>query len=531
MIVAIYARVSTTKQADMNLSIPDQLKQMRKWCEENGHFIAKEYIEPGASATDDKRPVFTEMIDEACQKPPPFEAILVHSFSRFFRNSLESSFYELKLKKAGVSVVSTTQPSGDDDSGFLSRGFYKILDEFFSRENSKHTSRGMRENARQGFFNGNKPLFGYRKKPVDGGAKNRQKYVLEPDPIEAQIIKKIFECYTSGKFSGIKEIATFLNSKNMTRRCEKWSGQTVLQVLSNKAYLGEYFFNKRHGKTGKLRPENEWIKVALEPIIDAELFQKAEKMRKKRAPKTINPSIVSSPILLTGLLKCGTCGSSMTTSTGRSGKYKYYKCSRKTRINAKACDSSAVPMEKLDALILDALSERVFTPEKVKNILTAQKKNGEKASGKLSGAIQQLKNELKKLEEAKNRLYEAVESGFMPLDNSLRERLRFHDNKKQELLSEMASLRQKSEMPLSKLTTSEITAFCAAIRRCLHDIRSLAKSYLQLLVDEIRIEGNTAVMCGSNAALGELVAKKKLGTSLDMCEVPSFKRRGEPCWD
>ncbi|TAL13840.1 recombinase family protein [Patescibacteria group bacterium] len=530
MIVALYARVSTTKQADMNLSIPDQLKQMRAWCAENGHFIAREFVEPGASATDDKRPVFAEMIDEACQKKPPYEAIIVHSFSRFFRNALESSFYELKLKKAGVAVVSTTQPSGDDDSGFLSRGFYKILDEFFSRENSKHTSRGMKENARQGYFNGSHPLFGYRKKPVDGGAKNRQKHVLEPDPVEAAIIRKIFESYTSGRFGGIKEIASFFNSKNMLRRGAKWSGQTILHTLSNKAYQGEYFFNKRHGKTGKLRPESEWIKVALEPIIDAEMFQKAEKLRQKRAPKVSVPRIVNSPTLLTGLLRCGSCGSPMTTSTGKYGKYRYYKCTRKIHENSKACDSSAVQMEKLDNLILDALSERVFTPERVKDILTEQKKNSQKSAGKVSGALQHLKNELKKLDEAKNRLYEAVEAG-LPFDNSLRERVRFHDNRRQEMLSEMAILRQKSDMPLSKITTSEITAFCAAIRKCLLDIKSFAKSYLQLLVDEIRIEGNTAIMCGSNAALEGLVAKKKLGTSLDMCEVPSFKRRGEPCWD
>ena len=65
MIVALYARVSTTRQADMNLSIPDQLQQMRDWCGDNGHSVAMEYVEPGASATDDKRPVFLQMMEEA----------------------------------------------------------------------------------------------------------------------------------------------------------------------------------------------------------------------------------------------------------------------------------------------------------------------------------------------------------------------------------------------------------------------------------------------------------------------------------
>lgn len=65
MAVALYARVSTAKQAEKDLSIPDQLNQMRDWCKANGYSIAKEYIEPGASATDDRRPAFQEMIADA----------------------------------------------------------------------------------------------------------------------------------------------------------------------------------------------------------------------------------------------------------------------------------------------------------------------------------------------------------------------------------------------------------------------------------------------------------------------------------
>jgi len=58
MHVALYARVSTTRQAANDLSIPDQLRQLNEWSHANGHAVVCEYIEPGASATDDKRPVF-----------------------------------------------------------------------------------------------------------------------------------------------------------------------------------------------------------------------------------------------------------------------------------------------------------------------------------------------------------------------------------------------------------------------------------------------------------------------------------------
>ena len=44
MIVALYARVSTSKQAEKDLSIPDQLSQMRAWCQASGHSVGAEYV-------------------------------------------------------------------------------------------------------------------------------------------------------------------------------------------------------------------------------------------------------------------------------------------------------------------------------------------------------------------------------------------------------------------------------------------------------------------------------------------------------
>ena len=157
MIVALYARVSTGKQAEKDLSIPDQLRQMREWCDAKGHEIAFEYVEPGASATDDKRPVFQEMIQAACFDEKPFGGIIVHSFSRFYRDVIDFGLYERRLKKHGVNVVSITQETFDDPMGQMVRRIFNVFDEYQSKENAKHTLRAMMENARQGFFNGSRP--------------------------------------------------------------------------------------------------------------------------------------------------------------------------------------------------------------------------------------------------------------------------------------------------------------------------------------------------------------------------------------
>ena len=61
--VALYLRVSTGRQADSDLSIPDQRRQAKRYCEERGWEIVADYVEPGMSATDDRRPEFQRMID------------------------------------------------------------------------------------------------------------------------------------------------------------------------------------------------------------------------------------------------------------------------------------------------------------------------------------------------------------------------------------------------------------------------------------------------------------------------------------
>ena len=98
---ALYLRVSTGRQADNDLSIPDQRRQANGYCASRGWEIVADYVEPGASATDDRRPEFQRMIDAATAKPPAFDVILVHSFSRFFRDQFQLEFYVRRLAKNG----------------------------------------------------------------------------------------------------------------------------------------------------------------------------------------------------------------------------------------------------------------------------------------------------------------------------------------------------------------------------------------------------------------------------------------------
>jgi len=145
-----YLRVSTGRRAEQDLSIPDQRRQAQAYCETRGYPAVGEYVEPGASATDDRRPEFQKMMDAAAARPPTFDTIIVHSFSRFFRDQFQLEFYVRRLAKNGVRLVSITQELGDDPMSVMMRQIMALFDEYQSKENAKHTLRAMRENARQG---------------------------------------------------------------------------------------------------------------------------------------------------------------------------------------------------------------------------------------------------------------------------------------------------------------------------------------------------------------------------------------------
>lgn len=88
--------------------------------------------------------------------------MVVHSFSRFFRDHFELEFYVRKLAKNGVKLVSITQEMGDHPMHVMMRQIMALFDEYQSKENAKHVLRAMNENARQGFWNGALPPIGYR---------------------------------------------------------------------------------------------------------------------------------------------------------------------------------------------------------------------------------------------------------------------------------------------------------------------------------------------------------------------------------
>src|SRR5260370_30853858 len=147
---AVYLRVSPPRQAEVDLSIPDQRLQTQAYCERQGWQVVGDDVAPGASAMDDQRPELQRMIERASDDDRPFDVIVVHSFSRFFRDAFGLEMYIRRLAKHGVRLVSITQELGDDPSQVMMRQVIALFDEYQSRENAKHVRRAMKKNVPQG---------------------------------------------------------------------------------------------------------------------------------------------------------------------------------------------------------------------------------------------------------------------------------------------------------------------------------------------------------------------------------------------
>lgn len=178
----------------------------------------------------------------ACDGENIFDVIVVHSFSRFFRDAFGLEFYVRKLAKHGVRLVSITQELGDDPAQVMMRQVIALFDEYQSKENAKHVLRSMKENARQGFWNGARPPFGYKAIEVERrGARIKKR--LSIDPVEAETVRLMFRLFLEGEGSsgpmGVKAIAVWLNARgHCTRGGATWGLGPVHAMLSHPVYAG-----------------------------------------------------------------------------------------------------------------------------------------------------------------------------------------------------------------------------------------------------------------------------------------------------
>ena len=530
--VAVYLRISTGRQAEQELSIPDQKAQTRAWAAQRGWTVVAEYVEPGASATDDKRPEFQRMIERACDGENAFDVIVVHSFSRFFRDAFGLEFYVRKLAKHGVRLVSITQELGDDPAQVMMRQVIALFDEYQSKENAKHVLRAMKENARQGFWNGSCPPLGYRTVEAERrGARVKKK--LAVDPVEAEQVRLIFQLFLEGHQGsgpmGIKAVAGWLNERGYTTRTGgRWGTSRVHSLLSNPVYAGRQRFNVKDSRTYRLKGASEHIYCDAPAVVGSETFDRVQALLKSRNPRVNPPRIVTGPILLTGLVVCASCGGSMTlrAGTSRSGDvYRYYSCSSFLKKGRTACRGRSMRMDKLDLLVTQHMADRLLEPERLTTLLSSLAGRRAERAAAVDRRLAALAREAEEADERLRRLYKLVEDGRDHVDDILRARM-----------ADLKLAREKAHAALERARSGTravedispivVERFTRTMREKLTTGEvPFRKAYLGSLLDRIEVDDGEVRIVGRKEVLEQAVLAARQGEAGVHSFVPKWRPR------
>lgn len=530
--VVVYLRVSTGRQAETDLSIPDQRRQLKVWCDQNHYAIAAEFVEAGASATDDKRPEFQRMIDFACGGENGVSAIIVHSYSRFFRDAFGLEFYLRKLGKHGVKLISITQEFHDETNPAqgMMRKVVALFDEYQSKENGKHVLRAMKENARQGFWNGARPPFGYKAVEVDRrGARVKKR--LEIDLVEAETVRLIFRLFLDGDQGsgpmGVKSVTVWLNTRGYrTRSGAKWGIGPVHVLLTNQIYAGRQRFNVVDSKTRGRKPASEHILTAAPVIIERENFDAVQVQLRQRNPRITPPRLVSGPILLTGLAFCATCSGAMTlrTGTSKTGKvHKYYSCSTCARQGKAACKGRSIAMDRLDKLVIGQLIDRLLDPDRLGVLIEAIAARRKAQSIDVDARMAALHANAAEADERLRRLYKLVEDGNAVVDDILH--VRITALKAERDIARATLQRAAGVIRPPTIDPAKITAFGKLMRERLTTGEiPFRKAYLSAIIDRIEADDGQIRIHGRKDVLEQAV----IGNSGTPPGVRSFVRRWRP---
>lgn len=297
---AIYARVSTKEQEE-GFSIDAQLGLLRGYATAKGMELVQEYVE-AETAKMSGRPEFNRMVKDI--QAGQAQAIVVEKTDRIYRNLKDASIIEeldieLHLVKENT-VISKNSRSHEkfvhDIKLVVAKNYIDNL--------SEEASKGMREKAKQGYWPSRAPI-GYLN-VLKGSLR-----VIEPDPKNAPLIRRLFELYASGKVS-LKSAAKTARTLGLGNgRVKTLNTSSVYIILRNPIYLG------------LVKWDGETYPGKHEPIIDKETFDRVQDILAGRTVKT--PTRGNPEFAYRGIFRCARCGCLMSPYLVK-GTYIYYAC-------------------------------------------------------------------------------------------------------------------------------------------------------------------------------------------------------------
>lgn len=380
----LYTRVSTIDQAE-NFSLEAQKHEITKKAYSYDCEIVASYTDEGKTGKNLDRPAFMEMMNRI-REDDTIEAILVYKLSRISRSTKDLSNLIHELKERKVALIATND-AGIDTSTAMGELMATILTAVNQMERETildNAKNGMLQRARNGLWNGNK-VFGY-----DSIEKK-----LMVNKEQAIIVKEIFKLYNEDDF-GYNRITKYLNSRGLlTKKGKPWAHSSIKTILDNPIYIG------------KIKWENILVNGKHEAIISDEIWEHTREKRKQigKSPK----KIYNGEWLLSGLIRCPSCGSAMVTHKSKSGKniQHYYICSQYKTRGLTVCSSNLVKVDIVEKVVVDKIHEFVAQDNLADAIYNASSIRQESIKH-YEDDITKINVRLKELDKIENNLYEAL---------------------------------------------------------------------------------------------------------------------------
>ena len=215
------------------------------------------------------------------------------------------------------------------------------------KEIGARTKRAMEEMALE-HIHPSKAPYGYTRNSKTGH--------LEIEPIEAQVVKEIFELCKQG--NSTRSIAITMKNNNTYLKAGKWTSDRVYKILTNSIYIGIFEYGKYCRKPQDiLRVENY-----CEPIIDTETWNITRKVLERNKHSNYGEHIH----LFTGIVRCPTCVKilSSTNSFNYSGtpkeKVYYHLTCKNPNCKSKGIHYSSDKIEEKLSRVLNELTRYMY---------------------------------------------------------------------------------------------------------------------------------------------------------------------------
>ncbi|WP_293873259.1 recombinase family protein [Streptococcus sp. A12] len=363
--VAIYARVSTTNQAEEGYSIDGQIDSLEKYCEAMGWDVYNKYIDAGFSGGSLKRPEMANLINDV--KKGLFDTVLVYKLDRLSRN-VRDTLYLIKdvFNINKIDFVSIQE--NIDTSSAMGTLFLTLLSAIaeFEREQIKERMQlGKLGRAKSGkSMMWGRTSYGYDYKKETGS--------LIINPAQSLVVKYIFERYLAGR--SITKLRDDLNERYPKEI--SWNYRAVRGILSNPVYCG---YNQYKGQ---LFPGEH------ESIISEYVYKRTQeelKIRQRTAAEKTNPRPFQAKYMLSGMAQCGYCHAPLKLIMGGIRKdgtrFIRYECyqrhPRKTTgvtvyNNNQKCHSGAYDKDELEKYVITEISKLQHDQSYIEQLFSTQ---------------------------------------------------------------------------------------------------------------------------------------------------------------